>query len=155
MGESANSCSPSRRSGRPCQSCDAKTPGDATGCECVNLAGPRTTKDTSLRHRVSIGIVLRLQGQKPSKPMSRAVHAALHGADCAAADLRRLLVGKTRGADQDQGLALVRRQSAERGTEVLQVHVADLAWKRREPRRHSTVGVLHLASALAELRVEG
>src|ERR1700704_4272723 len=51
---------------------------------------------------------------------ARAVDAALDGADRAAADGCRVLIGEARRADQDQRLALVLRQLVERCAKLLE-----------------------------------
>src|SRR5262247_2079704 len=60
----------------------------------------------------------------------RAAHAALDGADRAFADLGGLLVGEARRTDQDQRLALVRRQLRQRRTKFLQLDAALLVGLR-------------------------
>ena len=85
------------------------------------------------------------------EPVARAVDAALDRADRAAADLRRLLVGKAGRPDQDQRLALVVGKLRERRAKVLHVHMAVLLGMGREPRRIAAVGVLDLAPPLAAL----
>ena len=54
---------------------------------------------------------------------SGAIDAAFHGPDRAAANPRRFFVGQARGADQNQGFALIARQLLERGAKVEQVHM--------------------------------
>ena len=54
---------------------------------------------------------------------ARAVDAALDGADRAAADRGRILIGEAGGADQDQGFALVLRKLVERGAKLLELEM--------------------------------
>src|SRR5271155_161443 len=54
---------------------------------------------------------------------SRAVDAALDGADRAAADRRGIFIGEAGGANQDQRLALVLWELVERGAEFLELQM--------------------------------
>src|SRR5580700_2512289 len=92
--------------------------------------------------------------QQVGEPGAGAVDAALDGADGAAANSRGVLVGKARGADQDQSLALVRWQLGERGTEFLEFDPAGLLWMRFQRLGIAAVGVFDLAAALAVFRAE-
>ena len=85
------------------------------------------------------------------QPLARTIDAAFHGADGAAADFRRLLIGKARGADQDQRFALVRRELFERSVEIGEIEVALLLGMGDQPRGCLAIGVLHLATRLAVL----
>ena len=88
------------------------------------------------------------------QPGARAIDAALDGADRAAADFGRLLVGEAGCADQDQRLALVVGQLGERGAEFLELDVAGLLRLRLQRLGVAAVGILDLAAALAILRAE-
>src|SRR4030088_3214086 len=57
---------------------------------------------------------------------ARAVDAALDGADRAAADRCRVLIGEAGGADQDQRFALVLRELFERDAEFLELQMRAL-----------------------------
>src|SRR5712671_642339 len=80
---------------------------------------------------------------------SRAVDAALDGADRAAADRRGVLIGEAGGADQDQGLALVLREFVQRGAEFLELQMCALRRLRFQRLGIVAFGVLHLAPPLA------
>jgi len=58
-----------------------------------------------------------VDGEELREPRARAIDPALDRAYRALADRSRLLVGKTRRADEKQGLALVGRQLRERHAE--------------------------------------
>jgi hypothetical protein len=85
--------------------------------------------------------------QQLGKLDARAVDAALHGADCAAADLRGLLVGEARGTDQDQGFALIRRQLRQRLLEFLELDPAVLFRMRLQRFCETAVAIFDLAPA--------
>ena len=65
-----------------------------------------------------------------------------------------LLVGEARCADQDQRLALVRRQLGERRAEFLELDVAGLLRMGLQRLGIAAVGILDLAPALAVFRAE-
>src|SRR5690606_40254155 len=67
----------------------------------------------------------RTDGQKFNQPVPRAVDAALHRADGAITDARRLLVGHAGRADQNQRFALVCGQLLQGLAEIEEIHVAD------------------------------
>jgi len=71
-------------------------------------------------------IVDAVDRQEIGKARTRAVHPALDGADRAAADVRRVLIGEARGADQDQRLALIGRQLRQRGAKFAEFNAAGL-----------------------------
>ena len=68
--------------------------------------------------------------------------------------MRRLLVGKARGPDQKQGLALVVRELGEGAAEILEIEARALLGLDLEPAGIGPVRVLHLAAALAVLGME-
>src|SRR6202043_2202114 len=78
------------------------------------------------RRPVRTEIIDAVDGEQVGKPGAGAIDAALDGADRAAANPCAVLVGKARGADQDQSLALVRWQLRERSAEFLEFDAAGL-----------------------------
>ena len=82
-------------------------------------------------------VVDALDRQQLGKPAAGAVDAALDGADRAFADFGGLLVGKAGRADQDQRLALIRRQLRERRAEFLEFDPAELIGMRLEAFREA------------------
>src|SRR4029077_8928255 len=90
-----------------------------------------------------------------AQTIARAIDAALDRADGAAGNLRGFLVREARGADQDQGFALVVRQLGQRHAKVLHLHMAVLLGMGGERGGVAPVGVLDLAAALAALREIG
>src|SRR6266699_4168372 len=87
--------------------------------------------------------------QQLRQPSSRAIDAAFDRSDRAAADLRRLLIGKARSSNQDQGFALIRGQLGECAGKLLELQAAGLLGLRFEGLRIRAVVVLDLAAALA------
>src|SRR3546814_19606377 len=80
--------------------------------------------------------------QKVGQPVTAAIHAALHGPDGTAADVRRVFIRKSGRADQHQGFTLLRRELRQRPAEVLQLQRGDLVGlggqHRSEERRVGT-----------------
>src|SRR5580704_6756799 len=93
------------------------------------------------RRPVRPEIIDAVDGEQVCKPRAGAVDAALDGADGAAANPRGVLVGKARGADQDQGFALVRWQLGQRGAEFLELDAAGLLRLRFQRLGIAAVGV--------------
>ncbi len=83
-----------------------------------------------------------------------AADTAFDRADGAIADVGGFFVGKTRGADQDQGFALIFRQLVDRLLEVFHVELAHLFGVARKPLGHCAFGIGNLPLALAHLAIE-
>ena len=84
---------------------------------------------------------------------SGAIDAAFHSPDRAAANPRCFFVREARGADQNQGFALIARQLLERGTKIKQIHMAALRRGGREFGRESAIRIGDFAPPLAVLRI--
>src|SRR6202050_4666158 len=97
-----------------------------TVVECLKRLVASAAGENGASGPVRPEIIDAVDGEQVGEPGAGAVDAALDGADGAAANPRGVLVGEARGADQDQGLALVRRQLGERGTEFLEFDPAGL-----------------------------
>src|SRR5690348_18496081 len=74
------------------------------------------------------------------------VHATLDGADRAAADAGRFLIGEAGRAYQHEGLALVLRQLGKRGPELLELDAARLLGLGLERFRIAAIAVRYLAA---------
>src|SRR5581483_1562876 len=85
---------------------------------------------------------------------ARAIDAAFDGADRAAADRRRVLIGEAACADQDQRLALVLRQLVERGAEFLELQMRALRRLRLQHLGIVAFGILDLAPPLPVVRAK-
>jgi hypothetical protein len=68
--------------------------------------------------------------------------------------LCRFFVGKSGGADQDEGFALLSRQLFQRPAKVFHFQVIDLIWQQCQCFRTGPINILYLAAALAVLRAE-
>src|SRR5690606_36733744 len=80
------------------------------------------TDSNCVRPELSIALKLEDRGQL----RAGTTDAALDGADGAIADVGGFFVGKTRGAHQDQGFALIFRQFVDRLLEVFHCQLAHL-----------------------------
>ena len=76
------------------------------------------------------------------------VDPALDRADGAPADLCRFFVGKSGGADQDEGFALLSRQLFQRPAELFHFQVIDLIWQQCQCFRIGSINILYLAAPL-------
>src|SRR5215211_1796482 len=83
------------------------------------------------------------------EPHAGAIDPALDGAQRAAADLGRFLIGKAGRAHQDEGLPLIGRKPGQGGAKLLKFNVPVLLGLRPETLRIAAVAVLDLAAALA------
>ena len=92
--------------------------------------------------------------EKLGEPRARAVHAALDRADRAAANLRRLLVGKALGADEQKRLALIGGELRQRVPEIGKIEMPVLLGQDGERVLMRLVGVVDLAPELPVLREE-
>src|SRR5262245_31171374 len=99
-------------------------------------------------------VVDRVDRHELGETRAGAADAALDGADRTFADLGRLLVGEAGRTDQDQRLALIRRQLRQRRAEFLQLDAALLIGLRLHVVGILAFDVLHLAPPLAVLRPE-
>ena len=54
-----------------------------------------------------------VKAERRGETLARAIDPALDGADRAAANLRRLIIGETGSADEDEGLALLLRHGVQ------------------------------------------
>ena len=84
-----------------------------------------------------------------------AVDAAFHGADGTAGDVGGILVGEAFGADQDERLALIRRQLRQRLAEIDKIEVTLLLGRDRKLGGQLALAVGDLALRLAQLREVG
>ena len=92
--------------------------------------------------------------QKLGQARARAVHAALDRADCAAANLRRLLVREALGPDEQKRLALIGGKLGKRGPEIGKLEMAILLGENGKRMLVGFVRVVDLASELPVLREE-
>src|SRR4029078_11607935 len=123
------------------------------------------------RARAFIGaeVLVAVDMQQLGQPCTRAIDARFDRADCATTDARSFLVGKSRRAYEDQGLALIGRQLRQSLTEFSELigeqcpkslkkfselDMTVLVRLRLERFCVMPVAVLNLASALAIFRTE-
>src|SRR4029079_6186136 len=92
--------------------------------------------------------------QQLCQPCTRAIDARFDRADCATTDARSFLVGKSRRAHKDQGLALLGRQLRQSLTKFSELHMTGLVQLLLERFCVMPVAVLNLAPALAIFRTE-
>src|SRR5215212_5705078 len=103
-----------------------------------------------LDHAVRADLVDLLEAENLGEALARTVHAALDRADLGVADHRRLLIGQTLGADEEERLALLGRELAERVAEIGEVEIGALLGRDRDLCGIDAVGVLDLAPPLPE-----
>ena len=132
------------------------TPGDFF--ESKSISRESSAASTGCQHRagrlIRTEIVGAVDGKQFGQSRSLAVDAALDGADRAVADRRRLLVGKTGRADENEGFAVVRRQFGQSGTEFLKLDAPVLFRVLGQRFRIAAVGVFDLAPAFAVFGAE-
>src|SRR4051812_47836789 len=118
----------------------------------------RSASAAAAEHRLELAvgteIVDALDRHQLGQARTGAIDAALDGADRAAANSSRFLVGKTRSADQDESLALIRGQLGERGAEFLELDAAGLLGLGFQGFRIGALAVGDLAATLAIFRAE-
>src|ERR1700674_4186056 len=123
-----------------------------------DVDGSGSTAAAAAEHRLELAvgaeIVDALDRHQLGQACAGAVDAALDRTDRAAADPGRFLVGKSRRADQDEGLALIRRQLGERGAEFLELDAAGLLGLGFQSLRIGAFTVGDLATTLAIFRAE-
>src|SRR5690348_1858810 len=78
---------------------------------------------------------------------------ALDRADGNLTDVRRLLVRKSRRADEDQRFALIDRQLLQSAAQVAQMELGVVVGRNRDLRGTDAIGILDLELTVAQLRV--
>jgi hypothetical protein len=103
-------------------------------------------------HAIRAEILDLLDSEEFGEADAGAVDAALHGADRAAHDRGCLLIGEALCADQQQRLALVRREPRKRRAEIVHVGAPVLLGQAGQPAGIGTIDILDLALSLAKVR---
>src|SRR5882672_9019683 len=108
------------------------------------LKSPAAAADHGANRFIGPEILGAVDVEQGAEFRSRPVDAALDGADRAAANRRRVLIGEAGGADQDQRFALVLRELFERGAKFLELEVRALRRLGFQRLGVAAIGVLHL-----------
>src|SRR6185295_14986891 len=88
--------------------------------ECYRRLAAAAGRHDGAGRLVRAEVFRALDREEIGEARARAIDAALDGAHGAFADRRRFLVGEAGGADEDQRLALIRRQLRKRRAEFLE-----------------------------------